>query len=349
MGDHGEEFNHGAYRHARLYDECVRVPFFARNMSALDEDAPPVRQIDLAPTLLNGVNIDIPDEWDRHTFGRKPRVSFMLNHSPHLGAAYVGYRTSNRKLIKTSDETGRTERRTEYYNLAADPNEQYDLCGSGSETPSDTELTENLSEFLGCAEIKHGIFCGSEPNALETDISTEARLEMNALVTILLLSEPRWFFRHMRSLSRSRETEPRVSGPVFIGLWILSTMTKSVKPASIAPGVTNRALRLPIQGCRSEVHLVNARVTGEERTPTTSSAEKLFTYDGGGDGLYSMRTDPGRIGGFQVASLRNVVQLLPETGPDVESSGSLPASGHDSFEPVDASAAIGVRNRTPFE
>lgn len=101
LGDHGEEFDHGAYRHARLYDECVRVSLLTRNVNGITEDVA-VRQLDLAPTLLDQLAIDLPDEWESRPVSAEPRPSLMLNHSPHLGASYVGRRTPDAKLINTS-------------------------------------------------------------------------------------------------------------------------------------------------------------------------------------------------------------------------------------------------------
>lgn len=61
-GDHGEEFEHGLLTHARLYDETVRVPFIT-NTDILPESGF-IRQQDIAPTLLDSLDISWPDYWE---------------------------------------------------------------------------------------------------------------------------------------------------------------------------------------------------------------------------------------------------------------------------------------------
>ena len=63
VADHGEELHHGSISHARLYDECVRVPLFVKNAPRC-MDGQLVRQLDLAPSLLEWSNIPRPNGWE---------------------------------------------------------------------------------------------------------------------------------------------------------------------------------------------------------------------------------------------------------------------------------------------
>lgn len=152
VGDHGEEFDHDRWGHARLYDECTRVPLLAspKVSDALGDD-PYLRQLDVPATLLSSVGLSVPDTWEGKA-GREadPYPSFALNHSPQFGELYASVRTSDQKLIKTfNDETGRLIK-IEAYALATDSAETTDISNT---TDVDT-LEAELDAFLGRDDIR---------------------------------------------------------------------------------------------------------------------------------------------------------------------------------------------------
>lgn len=168
--DHGEEFDHGAYRHARLYDECVRVPLFTRNLpgvAATDR----LRQLDLSPSVLSRLGLEPPDDWVGRPADGTVRPSFMLNHSPHRDEQYLGLRTDRYKLIRTVDlgSDGRTD--TELYDLATDPRETRDLSGTDRESGTLESLTDRLDEFRTRHDVETGITrgTGSRPESTPED------------------------------------------------------------------------------------------------------------------------------------------------------------------------------------
>ncbi|WP_434530801.1 sulfatase-like hydrolase/transferase [Haloarcula sp. NS06] len=122
MADHGEELHHGNIGHARLYEECVRVPLFVRHPD-ISMDESPIRQLDVAPTIAEWVNVAIPDSWTGEPYDGEPRESIILNHSHGQERVYVGLRTSSAKLIEAYDMDG-NKIDTEFYDLEADPTEQ---------------------------------------------------------------------------------------------------------------------------------------------------------------------------------------------------------------------------------
>ncbi|WP_246988212.1 sulfatase-like hydrolase/transferase [Halorientalis marina] len=160
VGDHGEEFEHGAYRHARLYDECVRVPLFTRNLpevAATDR----VRQLDLPPSVLRHVDATPPDEWDGRPCDGTNRDSFMLNHSPHRGESYLGLRTDRYKLMRTVDHDRSTHLDTELYDLATDPRETRDLAETERGAARVDQLSERLTAFVDENDVEAGIDRGT--------------------------------------------------------------------------------------------------------------------------------------------------------------------------------------------
>lgn len=177
MGDHGEEFDHGVLRHARLYDEVVRVPLFTRNLSVSDSLPDKVRQMDIAPIILDRIGHQRPTEWN----GSPPneeRDTMILNTSPHLSETYVAIRTPNRKLINVYKEESRDLIRTEYYDLSDDPREENDIYDStGNDRVLDLE--SKVQNFITNEVIDTGIECDLSPpvgNAKATK-AVDQRLE----------------------------------------------------------------------------------------------------------------------------------------------------------------------------
>lgn len=148
-GDHGEEHDHGVYAHARLYDECVRVPALVRWTLPNDPDfSVPFRHIDLAPTLLDGLGRDTPSAWNGRPIGpdeNEARTAFFMNHATDLNETYVGVRTAAHKLIRRLDGDSGRHVDTELYDLQEDPGEEDNIYGT---TPVSEDLDALLDEFL---------------------------------------------------------------------------------------------------------------------------------------------------------------------------------------------------------
>ena len=170
VADHGEELHHGHIGHARLYDECVRVPFYAKNLQPAVGETP-IRQLDLAPTIADGIGLDSPDGWTGEAHDGTHRDSVMVNHSFSEGEerVYTGLRTADAKLIQTHDETGQVID-TELYDLVADPDERTPVS---SETPRREQLAQRLSAFL----TREGVIDAHLSSRTSVTDSVEQRLE----------------------------------------------------------------------------------------------------------------------------------------------------------------------------
>lgn len=173
VGDHGEEFQHDEYGHARLYDECVQVPLFATsNVADSLGGNQPVQQMDVPASILDAIGVDVPDSWTgMPARDREDDTAFMLNHSPMFGRTYAGIRTPQYKVMKTFDEDTGDCLATEAYDLMANPGETRNILG---ETPAVRELEHRLDSFLDQPEIKSGIH---EHPSEGTSAAVENRLE----------------------------------------------------------------------------------------------------------------------------------------------------------------------------
>lgn len=154
FGDHGEEFDHGHYDHERLYDECVRVPLFFENLPELN-DVDPVRQIDIAPTILDHLNYEIPDAWDGHD--RQPlneEPALMVTPQAGIDCVHVGIRTKTRKLIRTYDQGSGEIVNTELYELDSDPGEKNNVFQSNDAEELEAKLDQFLAEHDSALNIE---------------------------------------------------------------------------------------------------------------------------------------------------------------------------------------------------
>ena len=143
MADHGHEFHHGMYRHVRLYDECVRVPLLIKWTlpNSLEIPEEPVRQIDLSPTILQGLGINVPDNWQGHAFRRDfPPVSPMAQYAPEVNRTYIGNRSPQYKLILTLDPQTGTELAAELYDLEKDGEESNNIYNNVKARELDKDL-----------------------------------------------------------------------------------------------------------------------------------------------------------------------------------------------------------------
>lgn len=140
--DHGEEFDHGRFGHARLYNETTRCPYLT-NDPKLVPSASAIRQVDLAPTILNRVNVSIPDSWEgvSATYNHTP-LQPMQNKGTRHGREWFGVHDETRKLIQTFDNGGELLSE-ELYKLDEDPHEKAPL----EDVPNVDETRQAVSAF----------------------------------------------------------------------------------------------------------------------------------------------------------------------------------------------------------
>lgn len=154
--DHGEEFDHDEYGHARLYDECIRVPLVVSpELTHHLGNGSIIRQLDIPAGILSAVGREPPDDW----IAEGPPdgdvwPAFSVNHSPNFERVYAAVRTERYKLIETFEESMGEPVRTELYDLEADPDERTDRAG---DHPEQQSLTETLHAFLARPDVERGI------------------------------------------------------------------------------------------------------------------------------------------------------------------------------------------------
>jgi len=121
--DHGEEFDHGRFGHARLYNETTRCPFLT-NDEQLVPAASAIRQIDLAPTILRATTKSIPSAWEGQpaSYDSTP-LQPMQNKGTRYGREWFGVHDETRKLIHTLDNNGELIDE-ELYKIDDDPTEK---------------------------------------------------------------------------------------------------------------------------------------------------------------------------------------------------------------------------------
>lgn len=149
-GDHGEALHHDWIGHVELYDETVRVPLFLVNFPEMDYDGGPVRQYDLAPTILDAIGEEPPDEWRGVPMGSDEELRTpLLTTNPAVGAEgvlYLGMRDERYKLLKTYDVDSREFVHTELFDLDADPGETTNVYGDVMVPELEAELDAFVEE-----------------------------------------------------------------------------------------------------------------------------------------------------------------------------------------------------------
>jgi arylsulfatase A-like enzyme len=133
--DHGEEFaDHGGYWHGlTLYDEQIHVPLlikWAANSEPVGRGAESglARSIDVGPTLLGAVGIDVPETMQgvdlRAPFSsRLEKDRQVFSEEDHEGNVLWSLRTEDEKLIVANEANPRGLPAREYFNISADPGE----------------------------------------------------------------------------------------------------------------------------------------------------------------------------------------------------------------------------------
>jgi len=143
ISDHGEAFfEHERFLHTvHLYEEFIRVPFFIKWPSWMNgydsEVTQPVTLVDLAPTLIEGLQIDggtaplhgrslIPAAFDKVTYDRGLYAYTRRRRRARDAADPVhAYRSGKYKIVYSSrDEL------LQLFDLEQDPAEQHDLAAA---------------------------------------------------------------------------------------------------------------------------------------------------------------------------------------------------------------------------
>jgi arylsulfatase A-like enzyme len=150
VADHGEEFwEHGGVEHGHtLYDELLLVPFILRWPEHLPKSTLVnnlVRIVDVAPTILDLLNVPIPDGLDGSSAvpllsGREPTPRLALAENLLFAEERTAIRTSDHKYIRWEDG------REEVYDLRVDPNERVNLVAQ-------SDLVEPLRILLDAREL----------------------------------------------------------------------------------------------------------------------------------------------------------------------------------------------------
>lgn len=154
MGDHGQEFDHGIHMHARMYDEVVRVPFFVKWTLPGDFEFPdePMRQIDIPPTILESLDISIPDSWEGYPINEEvDRPSFSIGHTPYLEKVFTALRKDGYKILKSFDDSTLAITEREFLDLDRDPHETNDLY---CDDPRCEEYERELDAWIARDDIR---------------------------------------------------------------------------------------------------------------------------------------------------------------------------------------------------
>ncbi len=188
FGDHGEGFlEHGLMNQGNsVYEELIRVPLLLRlpgGRSAGERVEEPVQLIDIAPTVLQELNLE-PTPMMQGTFLFDPVLPDGSRRFAYVSEAYAAcVRTDSWKVIENPASRVPTIPRAldvdyELYDLAEDPGEQNNLA---LEHP---ERLESMIEFLhrldeGNQELRRQIREALDVRELE--LSEEQERELRAL------------------------------------------------------------------------------------------------------------------------------------------------------------------------
>jgi len=139
LSDHGEEFlDHGGFEHGHtLYDELIKIPLMIKMPSSIRAGeiiSHQVRLIDIMPTLLEILDMDIPESFQGESLlrlikkGRENEIWPAFSEETHWGDELKAVRESCYKFI-TNDALDAFQ----LYNLCSDPGEKKDLANTEKE------------------------------------------------------------------------------------------------------------------------------------------------------------------------------------------------------------------------
>jgi arylsulfatase A-like enzyme len=148
-GDHGEEFDHGMYHHARLYDEVVKVPFYSRwTLDDTSFDTEPIRQLDIAPTVAEAVGQKMPKEWVGRPYREhEQRVTYATSNPDVCPELYAARREGTEKIIYEFD-TGGELIQQEMYDVGTDTEEMNPINPERIPEIRHQDLQEHAQQYL---------------------------------------------------------------------------------------------------------------------------------------------------------------------------------------------------------
>lgn len=122
--DHGEQFNeHGSFRGEPLYEEMTHVPLIIHNLNGEDEYNSLVGLTDVAPTILQFMDIDIPDSYVGDSL-----LNLVKNEKWDRDSVIGGYIPKGDPIFTYRDYgwryISRSNGNDELYDIDTDPHEQ---------------------------------------------------------------------------------------------------------------------------------------------------------------------------------------------------------------------------------
>ena len=176
--DHGEElFERGHIQHGNtLYDELLSVPFIVqypgRTFGSMDTS--PVSGLDLVPTVLDAVGLEVPLELPGRSLLRA-YPDARVRVAQHADTAHA-LRFDGWKLIMGDVEgergTGTDETRMQLYDLNTDPVERRDIAAAFP------ELVRRLVDMLDDFQSAYGAVA---PTPVEEEIDPDVLQDLRAL------------------------------------------------------------------------------------------------------------------------------------------------------------------------
>ena len=166
--DHGEAFfEHGLVNHGILYDENLRVPLilWAPGRIPAGQRIPQsVSSMDIAPTILDLVDVPIPGEMEGSSLVPLIHGADEEDHDFYAfvpGNGLSWYSQGKYKLISRSSLDEQSFGKHELFDLSTDPLEQRNLLAEGKEIPGRLrrQMRQTIERFPG-VHVDFGAFAG---------------------------------------------------------------------------------------------------------------------------------------------------------------------------------------------
>ncbi len=160
--DHGEEFfEHGGWWHGlTLYDEQIYIPLIIKypkgqNRGIIKNEI--VRTLDIAPTILDYVNSQVPQTMQgtsllREYHLRSPQDQRVFSEENHENNILQSVRSDTWKFIRANQNNPRGLSPQELYNIAEDPEEKNNRAASKRDKAG--QLEAEINSYLDFAKGK---------------------------------------------------------------------------------------------------------------------------------------------------------------------------------------------------